>query len=255
MRQRVRSLQYNAKILVAPACPRQTQWACPREPGMRARSVHFRSRPWHTRGNAAQGDRMEDRDAGDPQTWLAEHGAVLYKYALLHLRDPQRAEEAVQETLLAALEARGRFAGQSSPRTWLIGILKHKILDLFRREAREIPLDEAIPPTEEDPILAGAFEADGHWREKSAEWDDPAVWFARKEFLAVLQRCVDGLPPRLARVFLLREVMEEDGEKICQELAITPTNLWAMLYRARVGLRRCLDRNGFGPAARNGIRK
>jgi RNA polymerase sigma-70 factor (ECF subfamily) len=66
--------------------------------------------------------------------------------------------------------------------------------------------------------------------------------------MEILQRCLDALPPRLARLFMLREVMEEDSENICQELAITPTNLWTMLYRARLGLRQCLDRNWVGNA-------
>jgi len=186
---------------------------------------------------------------GSPESWLDEHGAALYKYALMHTRDQHRAEEAVQETLLAALQARDRFSGGASARTWLIGILKHKIVDMFRHDAREVQLEDPEEEAylDEDEIDA-MFIPNGHWRVKTAEWGDPEDLLERGQFMEILQRCLDALPPRLARLFMLREVMEEDSEKICQELAITPTNLWTMLYRARLGLRQCLDRNWVGHA-------
>jgi RNA polymerase sigma-70 factor (ECF subfamily) len=182
----------------------------------------------------------------DPEAWLAAHGTALYRHALLHLRDPHKAEEAVQDTLVAALQARERFAGQASVRTWLIGILKHKIVDTFRREAREAPLDDPDRLSEADIDTDAAFKADGHWAERLADWGNPEDTLRSKQFLEILQRCLDFLPARLARLFVLREVLEEDTENICQELAITPTNVWTMLYRARMGLRDCLARNWAG---------
>lgn len=193
---------------------------------------------------------MTDHALGSPDTWLDEHGSALYKYALLHTRDEHKAEEAVQETLLAALLARERYAGGASARTWLIGILKHKLVDMFRHDARETQLDEAEDAeTTLDALTDEAFDGAGHWRYLPADWGDPEDTVARNQFLVILQRCLDILPDRLARLFMLREVMEEETENICQELAITPTNLWTMLYRARLGLRRCLDRNWVGQAA------
>jgi len=186
---------------------------------------------------------------GSPDTWLDEHGAALYKYALVHTRDAYKAEEAVQETLLAALQARDRFSGSASVRTWLIGILKHKIMDMFRHEAREVQLEDPDDAEEIDGNATDAlFASDGHWRNRISDWGNPEELLERGQFMAILQRCLDALPPRLARLFMLREVMEENSENICQELAITPTNLWTMLYRARLGLRQCLDRNGVGNA-------
>ncbi|MDO9225625.1 MAG: sigma-70 family RNA polymerase sigma factor [Pseudomonadota bacterium] len=188
-----------------------------------------------------------------PDAWLDEHGAALYKYALLHTRDEHKAEEAVQETLLAALQARDRFSGGASARTWLIGILKHKIMDMFRHDARVVQLED--PDDLEDldvdthPHATDAmFASDGHWQNRLSDWGNPEELLERGQFMAILQRCLDVLPPRLARLFMLREVMEENSETICQELAITPTNLWTMLYRARLGLRQCLDRNWVGHA-------
>lgn len=192
---------------------------------------------------------MTDITLGSPETWLDEHGAALYKYALMHTRDQHKAEEAVQETLLAALQGRDRYSGGASARTWLIGILKHKIIDLFRYDAREVQMDD---PEEADYLNEEAiddmFIPDGHWRVKSAEWGNPEELLERGQFMTILQRCLDALPPRLARLFMLREVMEENTDNICNELAITPTNLWTMLYRARLGLRQCLERNWAGNA-------
>jgi len=194
---------------------------------------------------------LNKNSLGSPDGWLDEHGAALYKYALMHTRDAHRAEEAVQETLLAALQARDRYEGGASARTWLIGILKHKIMDMFRRHAREVQLDDPEMLESADEGQAGEiFSLSGSWRDKPSDWGNPEELLARDEFMAILQRCLDALPQKWSRLFMLREVMEEDTEDICQELAITPTNLWTMLYRARLGLRRCLDRNWVGNAAR-----
>ncbi|MEW6332155.1 MAG: sigma-70 family RNA polymerase sigma factor [Pseudomonadota bacterium] len=190
---------------------------------------------------------MNAPPADTPEQWLTDHGDALYRYALARTRDKHQAEEAVQETLLAALESRASFRGGSSVRTWLIGILKHKLMDQFRRGMREVPLDDSNNGEGlDDTAIDNMFVPDGHWRVPPADWGDPEELLGRGQFLAILQRCLEALPKRLARLFLLREVMEEDTENICQELAITPTNLWTMLYRARMGLRQCLDRNRVG---------
>jgi RNA polymerase sigma-70 factor (ECF subfamily) len=189
-------------------------------------------------------------DLGAPDGWLDAHGKALYKYALLQTRDEQKAEEAVQETLLAALQARDRFDGRASARTWLISILKRKIIDLFRHEARLATPDSADEAEQScDGLGDELFNAAGHWSQPPSDWGDPETLLQRGQFMTILQRCLDALPERLRQLFMLREVMEEETEYICQELAITPTNLWTMLYRARSGLRRCLDRNGVGQAA------
>lgn len=194
---------------------------------------------------------MNENATGAPDHWLADHGAALYRYALVHLRDPHKAEEAVQETLLAALQARDRFSGGASVRTWLIGILKHKIIDQFRRDAREPPLDDADAAAGPDDVHTGdSFAGDGHWRPRLASWGNPERTLEDRQFWETLQFCLDHLPKRLARLFMLREVLEESTEAICQELTITPTNLWTMLYRARFGLRQCLERNWVGATRR-----
>ncbi len=188
-------------------------------------------------------------DMGSPELWLDEHGDALYRYALLQFRDQHKAEEAVQETLVAALQSRDRFRGNASVRTWLIGILKHKVLDQFRREAREAPLDqEVLEDAEGAEMVEQSFLDDGHWSADLGDWDQPEAALASGQFWEILQRCIDALPARQARLFLLRELFEEKTEKICKELSVTPTNLWTMLYRTRMAMRKCLDRNWVGEA-------
>lgn len=186
---------------------------------------------------------LDEHPAGSPETWLDEHGTALYRYALAQLRDPHRAEDAVQETLLAALGARERFSGGASVRTWLIGILKHKVMDQFRRQVREVPLDDPDDaPLPDEPADHSDFAPSGHWRNKLSDWGNPEETLERGEFIDFLQRCLEALPERLANLYWLREVLEDDTETICKEMAITPNNLWTMLHRARLGLRRCLER-------------
>ncbi len=190
-----------------------------------------------------------ENNAGSPASWVDEHGSALYRYALVRLRDQHKAEELVQETFLAALQAYERFSGGSSVRTWLIGILKHKILDQFRYEARIMTTDdEEYSGAEDDHLAEESFSSNGHWGFRLADWGNPEKDLENGQFWVVLQYCLDRLPRRLSRLFVLREVMEEGTEEICKDLEITPTNLWTMLYRARLGLRQCLDKNWAGRA-------
>lgn len=171
-----------------------------------------------------------------------EYRSYLLRYAVLQLRDASAAEDVVQETLLAALQS--RFAGRSSVKTWLTGILKHKIIDHLRRQSREQPLEDAEPQREED-VSDAVFTPDGHWRQFPANWEAPERSFEAKAFWQVFQACVDTMPPRAGRVFVMREVMELSTEEICKELGITATNCWVLLHRARLSLRECLEMKWF----------
>jgi RNA polymerase sigma-70 factor (ECF subfamily) len=177
----------------------------------------------------------------DPAAWLSEHGDALFRYALLRLGSRSAAEDAVQETLMAALEARDSFAARSSERTWLFGVLKHKVLDQIRRAVR----DEKPGAAESDPAER-LFDQRGLWKAAPAKWGkDPAQTFERQEFWAVFFDCLDGLPPHMASAFTLRERGELEADKICKILGVTATNLWTMLHRARARLRECLESNWF----------
>lgn len=165
----------------------------------------------------------------------------LLRFAQLQLRNPAWAEDAVSETLLAALERPQAFAGRSQLRTWLIGILKHKLVDQIRRHGREVSLSAE----DEQPIEDQLFAADGHWRERPADWGSPEHSLQQLEFFQVLEACVEHLPGQQGRLFMMREWLELETDEICKQLAITPTNLWVMLHRARLRLRECLQLHWF----------
>jgi RNA polymerase sigma-70 factor (ECF subfamily) len=180
---------------------------------------------------------------------LEQLRAYLLRYATLQLRDPALAEDVVQETLLAALDNPSGFSGKSAYKTWLVGILKHKIIDVIRRRSREQPLiaDEEASESETTEEL---FEADGHWHRFPTNWGDPAKSLENKKFWEVFEGCLELMPARTARVFMMREVMELTGDDVCKELSITQTNLWVMLHRARLSLRGCLEARWFDKAAK-----
>jgi len=184
----------------------------------------------------------------NPENWVDDYGDYLFRYAMSRLRDRALAEESVQETFLAALKSRTSFEGQSSERTWLVGILKHKIIDHFRKSSRELPLFEEQLSNEEDSFRSSGELWAGHWKPDAAPADwgvDPIQALQQREFWNVLQRCLEMLPERLAQVFILREMDEMSSDEICKALNITESNLWVMLHRARAQLRRALEMNYF----------
>ena len=182
--------------------------------------------------------------ASDFRTQLEAQRPYLLRYASMQLRNSDAAEDAVQETLLAALAAEGSFAGRSNLRTWLTGILKHKIVDSIRRSSRERTV-EALDGETTIEDLDGLFDETGHWREPPQAWPHPEEALHEKQFLAALEKCLAALPPRTSQAFLMREHLGVDTDDICKELAITPTHCWVLLYRARVALRECLEKGWF----------
>jgi RNA polymerase sigma-70 factor (ECF subfamily) len=166
----------------------------------------------------------------------------LLRFARAQLRHDAWAEDAVSDTLLAALEKPQAFRGQSQLKTWLIGILKHKVIDQLRRHAREVVLTSDDDEADLDALL---FKADGHWREAPPEWGDPEHALRERQFFEVLEACIEHLPPTQGRVFMMREWLELESDEICKELAITSTNLWVLLHRARLRLRECLQHGWF----------
>jgi RNA polymerase sigma-70 factor (ECF subfamily) len=169
----------------------------------------------------------------------------LMRVARLQLRDIALAEDVVQDTLTAALTAQAGFTGKSSVKTWLTGILKHKIVDAIRRKQREPISASALDEEADLEDFEGLFKENGAWQAPPADWGDPEQSLSRQQFFDVMQFCLDKLPPATARVFMMREVMELESDEICKELTITANNLWVILYRARMSLRECLELNWF----------
>ena len=163
---------------------------------------------------------------------------------MFRLRDSNAAEDAVQETLLSALEAHDRYQGSSSERTWLVGILKHKIMDHYRRigRSREV-FAEDLKEDNFNPFEASG-EWVGHWRADMApsEWHlDAAGTLEKKEFWVTLNRCLSELPERMALVFTMREIDGLSTAEICDALQLSESNLWVLLHRARMRLRHSLE--------------
>lgn len=169
----------------------------------------------------------------------------LMRFARLQLRNDAWAEDAVSETLLAALAKPQAFEARSQLKTWLVGILKHKIIDTLRQRQREVVLDGGTDDDTADPLDHMAFKTDGHFAEKPAEWGNPERDMQSRQFFAVLEACTEKLPPAQGRLFLMREWLELSSEDICKELSLTPTNLYVQLHRARLRLRECLELNWF----------
>jgi RNA polymerase sigma-70 factor (ECF subfamily) len=164
----------------------------------------------------------------DPSQWVDEHGDYLYRYALLRVGNPQVAEDLVQETLLAALRSRDGFRGQASERSWHCGILKHKICDYFRTRSRETSFTDL-----------------GFLEDEMAYKFVGETAMSRSEFWAIFRQCLSKLPPRVADAFTMREVESMETAQICEVLAISQNNLWVILHRARMALRKCLEINWF----------
>jgi len=145
---------------------------------------------------------------------------------------------------LAALAGEAGFAGRSNLRTWLTGILKHKIVDTIRRQSRDHPAMEPEPGGDADDF-EGLFDRRGHWEAAPDAWHQPEGSLQQKQFFAALEACLRALPERTARVFMMREHLGLETVEICKELGITATHCWVMLHRARMALRLCLEKNWF----------
>ncbi len=169
---------------------------------------------------------------------------TLLRFAFLQLRNQSAAEDSVQEALLAVLEKPENFSGLSSLRTYVTGILKFKIIDHLRALQREAPLPE-LGDQDDAEIIDQLFNQAGHTINPASNWGKPEDSLQQQDFFRTLELCLEKLPEKTARVFMMREWLELESDEICKELALSSTNLWVLLYRARLRLRECLELNWF----------
>lgn len=172
---------------------------------------------------------------------LAQHRLHLLKFAMLRLRQKDAAEDVVQEVYVAALKGAGSFAGKSSVRTWLTGILLHKIADYHARAERECSIEELAG----DEGIDALFGANGDYAVTPKEWMNPEDALADRRFFEVLEGCLARLSPRDARVFLLRELMGLSIDELCAQTGLSATNCSVILHRVRLRLRACLEARWF----------
>lgn len=176
----------------------------------------------------------------NPESWLNNYGDMLYRFALIRVRSEATAEDLVQETLLAGIQAFDKFSGQSSVRTWLTGILKHKIIDYFRKNRYDSQLLNHSDLGED--LLNNQFDHQGNWRNDLVEWATPDRSLNDQQFWQVFQKCLDLLPKKMADLLLLRTLADVSSEECCHILGYKTTNqLWVTLSRTRMKLRQCLD--------------
>ncbi len=190
---------------------------------------------------------MKNNNFSDPSVWVDKYGDLLFRYAMMRLRNKDLAENAVQETFLAALKGKDSFTGKSSESTWMVGILKHKIIDHYRKDFREKNVtDMQTFQSGEEQTIDSFYDAMENPKKYPKDWmPDPQAVLHSKEFWTTLQDCMTKLPAKVSHAFAMRELDDMDTSVICKELGITPTNLWVMLHRARLQLRACLEMNWF----------
>ncbi len=180
----------------------------------------------------------------NPYEWVDRHGEYLFNYAIGRTYSTETAEDLVQETFLSAWSARESYKGGSSERTWLISILKRKIIDHYRKRSKEKqePLrDHAWP-------FSSAIDDEGEWMgdRRPKNWQDHSMEMDFSgEFMEILRFCLSLLPDKWSATFTLKEMEEFSTEDVCKQLGISSSNLWVMLHRARLQLRECIEDKWF----------
>ncbi len=181
----------------------------------------------------------------NPHLWVNMYADYLYAYAVTRVNDAELAKDLVQETFLAALEKVKHFEGRSTERTWLTSILKNKVIDVYRKKASEL--------NKRQDVIAAELEQqnffdpeDGHWninhhpQEFTQHSTDP---LNDKEFSVIMQACMKKLPALWFAVFSMKHMDDEQTDKICSELRLTPANFWVIIHRTKLNLRACLQKN------------
>lgn len=184
-----------------------------------------------------------------PSKWVELYGDYLFNYAISRVNDQQVALDLVQDTFLGALSALESFEGRSTEKTWLISILKRKIIDYYRKNARskeDAILDKGFGENKDDLPFYAEGEMQGYWRADRypQDWNitvDKAI--ENEELKAIIEKCIAGLPKKYAAVFTLRVIEEISSVEVCKELDITASNLWVILHRAKLQLRDCIENN------------
>jgi len=194
---------------------------------------------------------LENKDV-DPEKWVDQYGDRLFRYALMRIRNETTAEDVVQETLLSAIQSLDSYSGRSNELTWLIGILKHKIIDHFRKNK---DLVQVTPADTDLSVLDHFFEQpdapDSHWAKNTrpvALGQTPDQVLENGEFWDVMNSCLGAMPERIATVFALREIDGLSGDEVCEVLSLSPSNFWVIMHRARMQLRRCIEIKWFRKA-------
>lgn len=171
----------------------------------------------------------------------------MHQFATVQLSDAHLADDAVQEALIGALKNAASFAGRAALKTWVFAILKNKIADILRKKQRMVDASSLMREGEEDEDFSELFDKKGFWLadERPVAWGNPEASLREGQFWRVFEACLEHLPGKQGRAFMMREFVELDTNEICATLGITVSNLNVMLHRSRLRLRECLENNWF----------
>lgn len=184
------------------------------------------------------------QSTAEAERMVREHGDALWRFVMSRTRSVELSEDIVQETFLAAIQGGATFSGLSSERTWLLAIAAHKVADQFRNLRKRAGRERAAADVTPKAIEEGSeFTAGGKWAKPPVEWTNMAENEGEtREMLMAMRACLDDLPPSMAEVIWLRDLLNIPSEEVCKSLGITPTNMWSRTHRARALLRRCVER-------------
>ncbi len=178
----------------------------------------------------------------NPDTWIDNYADYLFNYAVVRVNNSDIAKDLVQDTFFAGLKSAKNFQGKSTERTWLVSILKRKVIDYYRK------INSKKGKAEVRMNFYNDGENEGSWIEERV----PQNWINKtekdienQELKTQLDICIDNLPEKYALVFRMKTIQEFETEEICKELDITSSNLWVIIHRARTQLRKCMEDNWF----------
>lgn len=185
--------------------------------------------------------------------FLEDMRRQMIRFATLQLGDSHQAEDAVQEALIGALKNAASFGGRAALKTWIFAILKNKIADVLRQKQHSVNFSSLLREEDEDEDFSGLFDRKGFWQadERPVAWGNPEASLRETDFWRVFEACLDNLPPKQARVFMMREFVELDADEICAAMELTTSNLHVLLHRARLRLRECIENKWYLQGERN----
>lgn len=177
----------------------------------------------------------------------------MLRFATLQLGDSHQAEDAVQEALIGALKNANSFGGRAALKTWIFAILKNKIADTLRQKQRSVNVSSLQHDGDENEDFSELFDSKGFWQpeERPVAWGNPEASLREGQFWIVFEACLEGLPPKQARVFMMREFIELDADEICAEVNLSTSNLHVLLHRSRLRLRECIENKWYLEGEKN----
>lgn len=182
-----------------------------------------------------------------PHFWIEKYAKEMLSFAIKKLGNKEIAEDLLQDTFLSAFKNKETFKGNSSEKTWLYQILKNKIIDYYRSKIKSIT-DSQISLSDwstEEHFQSGT--QSGRWLQPispTMSQSDIESKFDSKELRFALQNCISKLPTKMNLVFMARYIEDNEAEKICKEMNITPSNYWTIIHRAKIQIKECLDKKG-----------